>query len=86
MLPVFFQTLKNFLVAQARDVAAQGHNQIDSSQFLLMLPEAFTNQPLDAVAGHCCFYMLARDSHAKPRKRELAILPEYHKIFITGAT
>jgi len=86
VLPVFFQTSKNFLVAQTRNITAQGYNKIDSGQFLLMLAEAFTNQPLDAITGHCSFHMFARNGQAKPRKRELAILPEYHKIFITGTT
>jgi len=52
---------------------------------MLMLPKTFTNETLDAVASYRCFHMLARYGQAKPCKRLAAILPEYDKIFITGA-
>lgn len=53
---------------------------------MLMLPKAFTNQPLDPITGHCSLHMLARNGQAKTRIRVLVILPEYHEIFITGTT
>jgi hypothetical protein len=84
MLPVFFQTSKNFLVGQTRRITAQGHNKIDSGQGMLMLPKAFSNQALDAVTGHRSLNMFARNGQAKPRKRSPVILPENHKIIITG--
>jgi hypothetical protein len=84
MFPVFFQTSKNFLVAQSSGIAAQGHNEIDSGQIMLMLPKTFTNETLDAVASYRGLNVLARYSQTKPRKRSLVILPENNKIFITG--
>ena len=81
---MFFQTLKNFLVAQTRCITAQSDDEIDSGQAMLRMSKAFTNQTLDAIAGHRSLHMFARNGQAKPRKRSAVILPEYHKIFITG--
>jgi hypothetical protein len=51
----------------------------------LVLPKTFTNETFNPIARDCGLNMLACNSQPKPRLRKLAILPEYHEIFITGA-
>lgn len=51
---------------------------------MLMLPKTFPRQSLDAITTYRGFNVFTCDGQTKPRRRELVILPQYHKIFITG--
>lgn len=53
---------------------------------MLMLPKTFTNETLDAVTCYRGLYVFARNGQAEPSNCLSAILPQYHKIFISGAT
>lgn len=50
-----------------------------------MLPKTFANETLDAITPYRGFNVFACYRQTQPRQRELVILPEYYKIFITGA-
>jgi len=51
---------------------------------MLMLPKTFPNQTFETITGHGEFYMFTWYREAKPCRLTPGILPEYHKIFISG--
>ena len=83
---MFLQTSKDFLVRQNGSITAQGQDQIHARDGVLMQPETFTYETLDAITPHRGLYILTRNGQAKPCHFATVILPEYYKIFITAST